>query len=176
MDNKVFKKWLIIMILVIIISEVLSSCTKEPITPGNYGAGEVPQADTTTWQSQFTNGGTIPSWPSQTYSNELVGTKWLLWKVSIGAVSTTKNDTIHFISNTKYQVNGVTNINYSYTLYASQNNVTLTFKPFQPMNYMLCSTNELGIGFANGPEITGVEFVNEYNVTSSFKAWFTKIP
>lgn len=176
MDNKLFKRWFIVMVLTIIISEVLTGCSKEPITPGNYVVGDIPQQEPINWQSQFTNGGTIPTWTSQTYSNELVGTKWVLWKVSVGAVTTLKNDTIRFVTNNKYQVNGNTNVNYNYTLYNSQNSVTLTFAPFQPMNYMLCSTNELGVGFASGQEITGVNFENEYNVNTSFKAWFHKIP
>ena len=104
-----------------------------------------------------------------------MNTNWVLTKIVAAFGTTTMNDTIHFISNNKYYVGSDTTNSGLYTLYTSQNNVTLTFKPFIPMNYIQCSTNQLGVGFSKGTNITGVEFVNLYNVTSTFKAWFVKV-
>jgi len=165
-----------ILIFVFLTSILFTSCKKEEITPGNYQAGQVPPHDTSHWQNQYGNGGTVPTGTgTDTVNNELVGTTWVLTKVVINYASTVKHDTIHFITNTKYYVGSDTNLTALYTLYTSQNNVTLTFKPFIPMNYMQCSTNQLGVGFASGKYITGIEFVNQYNTVSNFKAWFTKI-
>ena|ERR1035437_7714283 len=162
--------------LIIVIIGLFSSCKKDPITPGNYQAGTLP-VDTSHWQNGYGNGGVLPNWPNGgSNNNELVGTNWVLTKVMPnGFGATAKSDTIHFVTNTKYYVGSDTTNSALYTLYTSQNNVTLTFKPFLPMNYMQCSTNQLGVGFASGAYITGVDFVNLYNTVSSFKAWFKKI-
>jgi hypothetical protein len=158
--------------LAVILFVLFVSCKKEPITPGNY-ISTAPKVDTSHWYTAYVNGGVLPSWNNGTNSdNELVGTSWILTKVVINYSTTIKNDTLHFITNTKYRVGNDTA---HYSVYPSQNNVTLTFQPFLPMNYMQCSTNQLGVGFAQGQYITGVEFTNLYNVNSNFKAWFTKL-
>jgi hypothetical protein len=151
---------------------LLSGCKKDNPTPTPVAA----TTDTTKWQDQYGNGGTLPDWTGNTNNNnELVGTNWVLTQVMNGLGSTTMHDTLHFINNTEYYINSDSTHKAMYTLYTSQNNVTLTFKPFIPMNYTQCSTNELGPGFASGQYITGVKFVNLYNTVSTFKAWFTKI-
>ena len=153
----------------------LLGCTKDVITPGNY----YPKAeliDSTKWQDDYVNGGVIPTFGNNnTQSNELVGTTWVLTKIQTAFVTTILSDTLHFITNTKYYLNSDSTYKPTYGLYAAQNNVTLEFKPLVSMNYVQCSTNQLGVGFANGPQIIGVEFVNLYNTTTTFKAWFTKI-
>lgn len=159
--------------LAILLLALFISCKKETITPGNYTI-QPAQPDTSHWSNAYSNGGTLPSWGNNgaNSGNELVGTTWVLTKVVVNYASTIKNDTIHFITTLTYRIGNDTA---HYSLYPSQNNVTLTFQPFLPMNYMHCSTNELGVGFSNGQYITGVEFINLYNTNSSFKAWFTKI-
>jgi hypothetical protein len=169
---KLENKLSVSLIALFISTLVFVSCEKETITP----AKQPEPIDTTKWQDQYTNGGTLPNWNVKpNTNNELVGTNWVLTKIVAGFGSITMNDTIHFIANNKYYVGSDTTNSGLYTLYTSQNNVTLTFKPFIPMNYTQCSTNQLGVGFSKGKNITGVEFVNLYNVTSTFKAWFVKI-
>jgi hypothetical protein len=53
--------------------------------------------------------------------------------------------------------------------------MSLTFKPLISVNHIFCSTNELGLGFASGPQIIGVQFKDPYNTSNTFKAWFTKL-
>ncbi len=155
---------------------LLFSCNKDNITPGHYTIMPA-QPDTSHWYYAYVNSGVLPSWGNENLnsSNELVGTTWILTQVLINLSTTIKNDTIHFVTNTVYYVGYDVNNTAHYSLYPSQNNVTLTFQPFLPVNYMQCSTNQLGIGFASGTNITGVEFTNLYNTNSSFKAWFVRI-
>lgn len=157
--------------IAILLFVIFVSCRKEPITPGNYVTTPAP-ADTSHWYNAYTNGGTLPSWNNGASDNELIGTTWILTKIVINYSTTIKNDTLHFLTNTKYRVGNDTA---NYLVYPSQNNVTLTFQPLIPVNYMQCSTNQLGLGFAQGQYITGVEFINPYNINTNFKAWFTKI-
>jgi len=169
---KVKNKLSVSLIVLLITTLFLVSCEKEIITPTK----QPEPVDTTKWQDQYTDSGTLPNWTvNQNTNNELVNTNWVLTKIVAAFGTTTMNDTIHFISNNKYYVGSDTTNSGLYTLYTSQNNVTLTFKPFIPMNYTQCSTNQLGVGFSKGTNITGVEFVNLYNVTSTFKAWFVKV-
>jgi len=165
------KKTLLNVIFFIIVILLLFSCEKEPIT-------QTPtvEVETTNWQDQYSSGGTVPDWTNSTNNNnELVGTNWVLTKILTGFGSTTMSDTLHFITNTQYYINSDSTNIALYSLYTSQNNVTLTFKPFIPMNYIQCSTNQLGVGFSNGQAIIVVDFVNLYNTVSTFRAWFTKI-
>lgn len=121
---------------------LLCSCNKDTITPGNYTIMPA-QPGTSHWYNAYTNGGTLPSWTNNgtNSGNELVGTTWILTKVVVNYASTIKNDTIHFITTLTYYIGNDTA---HYSLYPSQNNVTLTFQPFLPMNYMHCSTNVIG--------------------------------
>jgi hypothetical protein len=85
---------------------VMSSCKKE-ITPGNYTLGEE-TLDTTTWQWQYTYNGVLPNWGNGSINNELVGTKWVIRRYNIGGFNMTyPDDTLFFINNTNYLINGL---------------------------------------------------------------------
>ena len=75
MENKRNKDFLIIMIISIILGVMLTSCSKDEITPGNYGPGTPPATDTTNWQDQYGNGGTLPNWGTTPTSNDEFITK-----------------------------------------------------------------------------------------------------
>jgi hypothetical protein len=107
LKNKI-KKSFIALILTIIVSLVLFSvysCKKE-VTPGNYVLGE-PTTDTTTWQWQYTYSGILPNWGNGSINNELVNTKWVIRRYNIGGFNMTyPDDTLFFINNTNYLING----------------------------------------------------------------------
>jgi hypothetical protein len=172
-DFKIYKNiaFLLGIITTVLIMFTVTGCKK------NNPAPYVPptSVDTTNWQNQYTNGGTLPNWTSGTQTNDLVGTTWLLTKIMNGFGTTIMYDTLHFVTNIKYYIGSDTTNSASYTLYSAQNNMTLTFKPLMPVNYMHCSTDQLGLGFASGSQIIGVEFVNLYDTSTKFKAWFTKL-
>jgi hypothetical protein len=148
------------------------SCKKETSVPTTVATTPT----TPKWQDEYPNNGILPDWTISTNNkNELVGTKWVLTKIINGFGTTIMYDTLNFVSNTKYYVGSDTSNSALYTLYSSQNNMTLTFKPLISVNYLHCSTDQLGVGFGSGNQIIGVEFVNLYDSNTKFKAWFTKI-
>lgn len=172
-DFKIYKNitFLLCVITTTLILSIITGCKKD--NPAPY----VPPTSvvTTNWENQYTNGGTLPNWTNETQINELVGTTWVLTKIMNGFGSNIMQDTLHFVTNTKYYIGSDTTKSAYYTLYSSQNNMTLTFKPLIPVNNIHCSTDQLGVGFASGSQIIGVEFVNLYDTSTKFKAWFTKI-
>ncbi len=151
---------------------LFTSCKKEPITPGNYTAGTLPQEDTTTWQWQYGNGGTLPTWGSQV--NELIGTKWVLTKVISGFATTYPNDTIRFISNTNYTCNNNAPRPYQLSAGVASTNKTLTLNYFYPFGGSHYS-GEVGQFFVSDGVINNCEFMNIQNTTTTIKAWFVKI-
>jgi len=169
-DFKIYKEfdlWLGVIITVLLL---FASCKKNNPQPTT-----VEPVTTQPWENQYPNNGTLPTWTTSTSSDDLVGTTWVLTKIINGFGTTYMSDTLHFVTSTKYYVGSDTTQSALYSLYASQNNMVLTFKPLIPVNYIHCSTDQLGVGFANGTQIIGVDFVNSYNTSTNFKAWFTKI-
>jgi hypothetical protein len=165
------KKLLVIIGIVVL----ATSCKKEPITPGNYTAGTPTPEDTTTWQWQYENGGTLPNWGgSGSQTNELVNTVWVLTKVVSGFATTYPNDTIRFVSNTNYTLNNGAVRPYQLTAGVASTNKTLSlyyFAPFGGSHY----SGEVGQYFVTDGVINNCEFMNIQNTTSTIKAWFTKI-
>jgi hypothetical protein len=156
-----------------VILSLFASCNKEPITPGNYKAGTLPVDDTTTWQWQYGNGGTLPNWGGN-QGNDLVGTKWVLTKVMSGFATTYPNDTIAFVSNTNYTCNNNAVRPYQITAGVASTNKTLSlyyFYPFGGSHY----SGEVGQFFVTDGVINNCEFMNIQNTTSTVKAWFVKI-
>lgn len=127
--------------LLVLLSFILfaTSCKKEAITPGNYQANQT-IADTTTWQGQYGNGGTLPNWGTPNNTNPLSGTNWILTDVNYNYAHVNKNDTIHFVSNTRYTV-GSDTTKFSYVLYSTMGNGTLDLHQFNPINGLYLSAN-----------------------------------
>ena len=156
-----------------LILSLFVSCSKEPITPGSYQAGTLPVEDTTTWQWQYSNGGTLPNWGIN-QGNDLVGTKWVLTKVMSGFATTYPNDTIVFVSSTNYTCNNNAVRPYQLTAGVASTNKTLSlyyFYPFGGSHY----SGEVGQFFVSDGVINNCEFINIQNTTSKIKAWFVKI-
>ena len=168
------KTSLIIIFICALICLLLTSCSKEEITPGNYQAGTQPIVSTTNWQDQYGNGGTLPNWTSGTTNNELVGTTWVLTKVMSGFATTYPNDTIRFVNNNSYTLNNGAIRPYQLTSGVASTNKTLSLYYFQPFGGSHYS-GEVGFYFVSDGVINQAEFLNIQNNTSTIKAWFIKI-
>ena len=172
MENNVFRRYVVIALLSILMGILLVGCTPE--TPGNYVAGTTPITDVNNWQAQYNNGGTLPSWTAGPTNNELVGTTWVLTRVMSGFASTYPNDTIRFIDNTNYTLNNGANRPYQLSSGVASTNKTLSLYFFQPFGGSHYS-GQVGYYFVSDAAISNIEFHNIQNTTSTVKAWFTKI-
>lgn len=153
---------------------LFASCSKEPITPGNYSAPKAPPKDTTTWVWQYGDSGTLPNWGSGNQTNELNGTKWVLTKVVTAFATSYPNDTIRFVSNTNYTLNNGAVRPYQLSSSAGSTNKTLAlyyFAPFGGSHY----SAQVGYYFVSDGYMANTEFTNIQNTTMTVKAWFTKI-
>ncbi len=162
-------------ITLIIAVLTISACKKtDPI--GNYQPPIQTFSDTSDWRNNYADSGTLPNWGADT-SGTLVGSTWVLTKLQPYGYTTidVRNDTFHFVTKTTYTLNS-NPYSHQYRLYYSQNIATLTFIGFPIVNYNTYSTNSLGRGFENGPEIIAARFTNDYNQNDvGFRAWFKKI-
>lgn len=151
-------RYLIGVALGVLLGILLTSCKKEPITPGNYQPN-VTVVDTTNWQSQYGNGGTLPNWGTPNNNNPLYGTNWVLIDVYYNYAHVNKSDTIHFISNTRYRV-GSDTTKYSYSLYSTMGNGTLDLHQFNPINGLYLSANNFNPSSFTSTPIGGTILLN----------------
>lgn len=133
-----YLKGLIVALLLVIGICLITSCKKEPITPGNYEAGTQIH-DTTNWPP-YSNNGTVPTWTNNPTTNPVNGTNWVLIDVYNNYAHISKSDTIHFISNNKYSV-GSDTTKYLYNLYSTMGNATIELNTFMPINGLNLSAN-----------------------------------
>lgn len=154
-----------------VITVLLSSCKKDTIVPGNYQPNQPPTADTSNWRNTYTNGGGVPT---STVSSGLIGTTWVLTHLQIGFNTTLPIDTIKFIDNTNYKINGGSNRTYQLSSGIGSNSKTLTLNshfPFGSGNY----SGEVASTFISDGVMNNVEFKNTQTTSSTVRAWFTKI-
>lgn len=137
--------------LILVLTVTFAACKKTSITPGNYKTTQSPQ-DTSNWQNQYGNGGTVPTWGNgNTSPNQINGTNWVLIDVYNNYAHVNKSDTVHFISNTKYTV-GSDTTKYTYYLYNTTGNSSITLNTFMPINGLTLScTNFNANVFASCP-------------------------
>lgn len=167
---------LLVALLTILTLFSLSSCKKE-ITPGNYTLGEE-TLDTTTWQWQYANGGTLPNWGNGS-NNELYDTKWVVLRYNIGGFSMAyPNDTIRFVDNSHYTLNNglvADYLTYQISPITGSTNKTLTlnfFSTFGGSNYS-GQVGQYFVSQALSSEIP-ITFINmQFNTTTN--AWFIRI-
>ena len=98
------KKLLFLLLILIVI---LSSCRKDDeYMPWTNTPEE--NNDTTQWQDNYTDGGTLPY--DTSYKSGIVGTKWVLTKMVTSFATEYPNDTIEFLTqNTEVQYLGIIN-------------------------------------------------------------------
>jgi len=149
---------------------LLSSCVKD----NNPKYVQLPEVvDTTSWESQYVNAGTLPS-PSTNTHNGLYGTKWKLVKYVTAFATEYPNDTIHFISDTHYKLNSQT-VSYKYIInnLVGTTNYSLTlyyFSPFGGSHY----SGQIGHNYSIDGVMNNVVFNDLYN-SVTLKAWLVKL-
>jgi hypothetical protein len=157
---------------------LLFSCKKEPITPGNYTTTPAP-IDTSHWQYQYSNGGTLPTWTTSTTANDLFGTNWIVTEVTTPwpIVTTNPMDTVHFIDNAHYKVgyNGVVN---AYTFFTNTSGSTLTMNSFVTINSLNFTCNNVTYNSFTNVNVGGTVILKLKNVlimTDIYTTVFKKI-
>jgi hypothetical protein len=160
-----------------LVASLFTSCKKEPITPGNYTTQAAP-VDTSHWQNGYTNGGSTPTWGTPNNTNPLFGTNWVLTDVYNNYAHTAKNDTIHFVSNTKYTV-GSDTTKWSYSLTSTMGNGSISFYQFNPINGLYLSASNFNPNAFTSTPIGGTILLNlKDNFTSTnnlYTSTFKKI-
>lgn len=149
------------------------SCKKDAITPGNYTTTPAPQ-DTSHWQNQYSNGGTLPNWSNGNNNNELVGTTWVLTNLQTNFSTVLPIDTVRFIDNTYYTINGGAVKTYQLSVGVASNSKTLVLNfhyPFGSGNY----AGEVASTFVTDSVMNNVEFENTQNALTTVRAWFVRI-
>jgi hypothetical protein len=170
--RKIFK--ILLLVLLILLTLLFFSCEKEPITPGNYQSG-TPTEDSNDWVNDYTHRGTLPDWPTNfSNQNELVGTTWVLTRMTNGYATTFPNDTIRFVTNTNYTLNNGAIRPYQLSSGVSTTNKTLSLYYFQPFGGSHYS-GQVGYYFVDDGEINQAEFHNIQNSTNTIQAWFIKL-
>lgn len=166
------------LVLILLLSISFVACKKEAITPGNYQT-TTPQQDTTSWQSGYGNGGTLPNWGNgNNTNNQLYGTNWVLKYFYNNYAHVNKNDTIHFISNTKYTV-GSDTTKYTYYLYSTSGNSSMTLNTFMPINGLTLSCSNFYAGAFTSCQVGGTIQLNlkdNFSTTNNlYQSTFKKI-
>jgi hypothetical protein len=156
-------------VLAIFLVYFFTSCKE---IPGPYT--QIPDPiDTTKWQDSYVYGGVLAT-PVTPIQNSLNGTKWVLVKV-VSAFSTNyPNDTINFVSNSKYVLNQNAQRSYTLTGITGSTNKSLTLQYFHPFGGSHYS-GQVGELFVEDGYMSNIEFVNLQNSTATIRAWFMKI-
>ena len=118
----------------------------------------------------YTYGGLITQ---STEENEIVGTKWVVTKYYDGFSNNYPNDTLHFVSNNQYTINGGTTTNYTLSNIIGNNMSEMTlygfytiggdFSGFVPSNF-------IGSGQINSALISDI-----FNTNNDKLVWMSRI-
>jgi len=144
----------------------LASCEKEEITP----IQEEEIVDTGSWEDEYGNGGTVPNGTGN-LENDLVGTQWVLTKYVTQYSTEYPNDTITFVSNTEYTMNGGAVRGYQLSNIPSSTNKELTLNFFFPFGGSHYSA-QVGQYFVDDGVMSNVEFEDVQNASLTVQAWF----
>jgi hypothetical protein len=119
----------------------------------------------------YTYNGVVGNTPTTTPS--LVGTKWVVSKFIQNFVSTYPNDTLEFVSNTQYTINGSTPRTYNLN-----NIVGSTMKGLSLYSFTTLGgdwSGQVQSTFINDWAINNSDFTNIMNTNSNVKLWMVRI-
>lgn len=163
------KKLIYTLAIILIVLSLFTSCEKDEYEPWVY----VPELqDTTKWQDDYSDGGTLQNGTGS--DNAINGTKWVLTKMVTSFATEYPNDTLEFISNTNYKINGTLVRNYQLSSIVGSTNYDLSLYYMTTFGGSHYSAN-VGFYFVDDGVIDNVEFHNIQNTTSKIRAWFKKI-
>ncbi len=132
------------------------------------------QNDTTQWQDNYSDGGTLPY--DTSYSSGIIGTKWVLTKMVTAFATEYPNDTIEFLTQNNYIIYGSPVIrNYQLNSIVGSTDYSLSLYYFTSFGGGHYSAN-VGYYFIDDGVIDNAEFHNDYNsTTNKIRAWFEKL-
>jgi len=158
------------LIIILLTFLALSSCKKEDF--GQYHKEPENTYNDPSDNTSYIYGGTLPS--TGNVSNDLVGTKWVLVQYVTDFATENPYDTLEFVSNNTYTLNGGAVRTYQLNSIPSSTNYSLSlyfFFPFGGSHY----SGDVGGMFVQDGQINNVEFTDNQNPSSIIRAWFVKI-
>lgn len=138
---------------------ILFSCEK--YEPSTYIEVMDETPDTTTWDSDYVDGGTINN-NVTTFTNKLISTKWVITHVQTDFVLQTPNDTLTFIDNNTYKINNGANKSYQLSLIPNTNILELRLDYPFPIGSGIWVT-QISNTFVEDGLINNAKFINLFN-------------
>jgi hypothetical protein len=160
-----------IKILLTIITIGFISCEKEVVPPYVEVSEEI--EDTTPWNDNYNDGGLLTGGGPDTTLN-LQGTQWVLTKLVTAFSTEYPDDTITFVSQTQYTINGGAARSYQLSNIPASTNYELSlyyFAPFGGSHY----SAQVGYYFIDDGAINNAEFEDIQNQSTTIRAWFEKL-
>jgi hypothetical protein len=167
-NNQIMRK--IIIVILVIATFGMTSCEKEEF--GSYTTAPPTPPDTTT-TTTYANGGTA-NFGGGNLNNELVGTQWVITKYVLGFnTADTPFDTLDFVSNTHYTVNGGAVRTYTLSGITGSNNKSLTLNFLMTLGGGIYS-GQVGKYFVSDGLIVAATFLDVDQNSKVFKVWMEK--
>ena len=160
------------LLYILVIALAFTSCEKDKDEFGSYTEEPINSYNYKYDSTIYVDAGTLPTVGAAT--NDLVGTTWILDKYVTAFATEYPNDTIAFVTNDTYTINGGSIRTYTLSSIPQSTNYDLSlyyFFPFGGSNY---SANVGGM-FVDDWTIDAAEFHNIQNTTSTLRAFFTRI-
>ena len=147
---------------------IFASCKKEDF--GQY-SNQLEETNNLP-ETEYIYGGTLPSTGS--VSNDLVGTQWVLTKYVSAFATEYPYDTLTFVTNNTYTINGGAVRTYQLNSLPLSTNFDLSLYYFFPMGGSHYS-GEVGATFVADGQINNVQFQDLQNAGNTILAWFVKL-
>jgi len=118
----------------------------------------------------YTYGGLITQ---STEENEIVGTKWVVTKYYDGFSNNYPNDTLHFVSNNQYTINGGTTTNYTLSNIIGNNMSEMTLYGFYTIGGDF--SGFVPSNFIESGQINSALFSDIFNTNNDKLIWMSRI-
>lgn len=118
----------------------------------------------------YTYGGLITQ---STEENEIVGTKWVVTKYYDGFSNNYPNDTLHFITNNQYTINGGTTTNYTLSNIIGNNMSEMTLYGFYTIGGDF--SGFVPSNFVQSGQINSALFNDIFNTNNDKLVWMSRI-
>ena len=118
----------------------------------------------------YTYGGLITQ---STEENEIVGTKWVVTKYYDGFSNNYPNDTLHFVSNNQYTINGGTTTNYTLSNIIGNNMSEMTLYGFYTIGSDF--SGFVPSNFIERGQINSALFSDIFNTNNDKLVWMSRI-
>lgn len=124
----------------------------------------------------YSDGGILPDWGASFGTNDLVGTKWEIYRIIQGYANSYVSDTLEFITDNKYTINGVGHDfrTYNYSGITGSTNYQLNINLLSTLggsNY----SGQVGLLFIEDGFIAGNEFHDLLNASLVYRVWMKKL-